>query len=105
MKVSALFLGLEKQKQERIKIIELINKNGKILTNEDEIITEIHDYYAELFSSIGNNILATECMLNNIDKKLTREDKDYCDSPINEGEIIHAINNLNRNKSLGKKTV
>lgn len=38
-------------------------------------MTEIHNYYAELYCSVGNDNLATKQMLVNLDRKLTEEDK------------------------------
>ena len=79
-----------------------IRENDSTITNKDDSIKEIHNYYQNLFESqhIDNN--KTDDYLNDFTPPLiTHEHKTDLDSVITEPEIIEAINDLQIDKSPG----
>lgn len=48
-KSTSYLLGLEKQKENKMYINELVTKDNKVINNITEILDELHNYYKNLF--------------------------------------------------------
>ena len=100
-KCTAYFLGLEKKKQCKVAIKELINEKNETVTELSEILGTVQSYYKKLFTREGITEENMELTTSSIQNKISGEDKDWCDSQLTEKEIEAAMNNLNKNKSPG----
>lgn len=100
-KCTAYFLGLEKQKQNKAYISELSDGNGNKVSNLEGILKIIQNYYKNLFTSEKLNQEQIIDTLKIIDKKVSIEDRDWCDNPLSMDEVELAIDSLNKNKSPG----
>ncbi|CAJ1079165.1 pol-like protein [Xyrichtys novacula] len=101
-KCTSFFLGLEKKKQNKSYINQLTDNKGQTLFETDEILDHTYQFYKQLFSK-QKDLKEKEIpeYIKCINKKLERQDKDWCDSEITEEEIKNAIQALNKNKSPG----
>ena len=87
-------------------------KDGKLLTEQKDILNEVKNFYADLYSNnqneicgristIQNKTTKQEEMLRKISKTVSRENKQHCEDPINTKDIRKAISSLENNKSPG----
>lgn len=100
-KCTAFFLGLEKKKQSNAFTEKLINETGNVVTETEDILETVHNFYEKLFKNIECCEEKTGIMINGIDNHIDINDKEWCDAPLSVEEVEQAINGLNRNKSPG----
>ena len=100
-KCTAFFLGLEKQKQNKTIITELKDKDNNIHKDKIKILEIVTEYYQDLFKEEGSDERKTEEIISYIDRKISKDDKSWCDSKLTLKEIENTIKNLNKNKSPG----
>ncbi|KAG7459113.1 hypothetical protein JOB18_025952 [Solea senegalensis] len=98
---TSYFLGLEKQLQSKVSIKELKNSDGNSITNLDEILTTVHSFFQQLYSSSPVRQYEQEMVTKAITNKLSTEDKVWCDQPLTTSEIEATISGLHKNKSPG----
>ena len=98
---TAFFLGLEKQKQNKTEIKEVLDNNGQIITDKEEILKVVRDYYECLFKKDACDKDSVGEALEALKKTLSREDSVWCDCEFSVQEIYSAIDGLNKNKSPG----
>lgn len=100
-KNSKYFLQLEKHRQENNSIKEIENDDGKLLTDSEEILNEIQNYYKKLYSCTQINEEKMEKMGDFLTNKISNEEAINCDDEISPEEIVKALNEMNKNKSPG----
>ena len=100
-KSTAFFLGLEKQKQNKTEIKEILDHNGKVIKKSDEILKVVRSYYENLFKKDECDECCVDEALAALKKTLSVEDKEWCDCEFTENEIKCAIEGLNKNRSPG----
>ena len=71
------------------------------ITNETDILKEIHKYYTELYSKQTLNTALQDELLSKIDRKLPNNIKTQIDAPITKQNLFRAIQLFKRNKSPG----
>ena len=102
-KNNSYFLGLEKQRQIKKSINKLTSGDGNILTDQGELLTNIKNYYENLYSSsYPDKILSDQYIFNtNLDPKIGEIDKSNCDGEITLDECTNAIFKMKLNRSPG----
>ena len=75
--------------------------DGSYNSNINVILNEQKRFYENLFTSEGSNEIEARSLLQNVDKGLNEEDKQFCDADITEKEIFDTIKLLKTNKSPG----
>ena len=100
-KNTAFFLNLEKTRQSRVYIDKIKNKDGETVDSFVEILENVQNYYEALFCSEVHNVDLSEKIVNNLDIKLSNEDKIMCDQILTIKDINNAIDQLLQNKSPG----
>ena len=102
-KPTRFFANLEK-KNYISKLVTKVNKNGKIVTNQESILYEIENFYKNLYSSKLKE-KSTEGVnrflnINNV-KQLTDEDALLCEGNIRKEEIESVLHKMKTGKSPG----
>lgn len=97
-KCTSYFLGLEKRRQAKHLLKNRRTMKG---TDTEAILQTAQNFYQKLFTS--NKIQEGDMQetMNSLEKQISPEDRELCDSPISLKEIETAIDNLNKNKSPG----
>lgn len=97
-KNSKYFLSLEKKHQTQNVIHEVLSENS-LLTEDDDILGAMCDYYENLYSSklISNEDIDLYCKVNT----LSETDKNMCDTFPSMNECKETVMNLKSNKSPG----
>ena len=88
-------------------------QDGKLLTEQKEILDGVKQFYANLYAKNQNQVICgrvsttqdktakQEEILRKISKTVSHENKLHCDKPFNSKEIRQAISTLENNKSPG----
>ena len=98
---TSYFLKLEKYRQNKNVISEIKNKDGVIVTETNDILDVIHDYYKELFSCVQIEMTAVDELLSNINIQIDDDDLQMCDDVITLEEIEKSVNGMKKNKTPG----
>jgi hypothetical protein len=105
-KNSSYFLALEKQNYLN-KTISKLEDNGKLITNEKEILNAESTYYQKLYSeklNINNDTYKDSInnfIHNNNVKQLSELEKKACDKEISEHEILSSLKSLHNGRTPG----
>ena len=102
-KPTKFFCGLESKNFVNKTIKKLETDNG-IITNQKEILTEVKNFYQNLFSNKDHelqDIDFDETFGNSNSKKLTQEDSQLLEQPITLSEVSDALKKMKNNKSPG----
>ncbi len=67
----------------------------------NEILGSVKEFYAHLFKSEGTQEEEKQFLLSKVKTKVTKEDKERCDTDLLDEEIEVAISQLNNGKSPG----
>ena len=102
-KNNAYFLGLEKSNQTKKTILKLKDENGKIVTDQAEIIKLEKMYYEKLYSKNNQhkNNIRNYLVNTNTPRKLTEDESAACNGYVTLEELENAVKNLKPNKSPG----
>ena len=90
---SKCFFQLLKPKEARDKI-ELIQEDGKVLQNTDDILNAFANYYAKLFTSEDQGISMVEAragIQSLVPMKVNHEDQNLLSKPLCKEEILYTI--------------
>lgn len=98
---TAYFLGLEKKKQSNMYISKVFHDQGNMVTHQEDILIIVQQYYSQLFSSSNLTDSGMSSLFSGVEKKLSSEDRQFCDVPFTVQEVETAIEGLNNNKSPG----
>ncbi|KAK3091503.1 hypothetical protein FSP39_020293 [Pinctada imbricata] len=77
-------------------------ENGDFSTDIKKIMEEQTKFYSNLFSTEGWNLDSAENILQNVDAKLTCDERQALESDITDEELLKSINQLKKNKSPGE---
>lgn len=98
---TSFFLNLEKRRQEKTYITELINGKGEKVNDLVGILDTVERYYECLFKKEEVNDSCMDKVLDHVDTKLTEGDKNMCDEDMSLTDIKEAILAANCNRSPG----
>ncbi|VDI83656.1 Hypothetical predicted protein [Mytilus galloprovincialis] len=88
---TAYFLKLEKYRQNKNVISEIKDCDGKIVTETNDLLDVIHDYYKHFFSCVSIDMHSVDELLNNVNVKIDDEDVEMCDDEISIEEIEKSL--------------
>lgn len=95
------FLSLEKYRQKKNTIGELLLPNGQVVSETDSILDCEFGFYSELYSCVQDKNEDIDMFLKYIDKKVDDQDKIDCDKDISKEEIYIALSKMSKNKTPG----
>lgn len=101
-KCTAYFFRLEKRKQKKTEIEELITEEGVLVRHTEDVLCQVCSYYKGLFSSQSTDCTAENRVLSALTRKLSSEDSKWCDFGFTDADFENAIGGLNDNKSPGR---
>lgn len=99
-KTSKYFCNLEKRNFTDKAMGLLQNEKGEIISEQENILKEVHDFYKDLYSCRPTEDVDLDKMLPT-NKKLNELDKEQCEGPLTLEEILLALKNMKNNKSPG----
>ena len=101
-KSNSYFLRLEKEHQTNNTITQL-ETNGRIISDNNQLLNKIHSFYQTLFKSDGIKSEIIDRYLNDIkvESVLTEEDASLCEGKITKEECNIIVSELKSNKSPG----
>ena len=96
---SKFFFSLEKKRYMEKNMNCIIDDNGRIITDQDEILDEQTRFYANLYrrNPSANFRLQRE----NWEPHLTSEESESCEQPLSKGELFDAVMTLRSGKCPG----
>lgn len=100
-KNTSYFLKLEKFRQTQNVISEIKDITGHIVTETNEMLNVIHDYYEELFSCVNVNHASIVEILNSVNVKVDDDDVEMCDQEISMCEIEKSLKGMKKGKTPG----
>ena len=96
------FYSMLREKQNETTMESLMNSDGVLLTNQDDMMAEAKDFYGKLYEKNENvSIDDQNFFLSKIDKFLTREQKDTLDKTLELDELEKALKEANATKTPG----
>ena len=98
---SKYFLNLEKSRQKKKVMKQLLTDSGHTITDQDSIIKEQLRFYTKLYEDEPIEEEAAEDILSQLSKSLPSEDADTCDEDISAEELKNALFAMESNKSPG----
>ena len=94
-KSSKYFCNLEKRSCEKKCIYKIKDESGVTISDQSDIVKEIHKYYHKLYSvenTVDNSHDINEDFLKSINiPKLSGESKQFLDQPISKRELYDAL--------------
>ena len=100
-KSTKFFLNTEKRNASDKTWNKIKCGDGTYKTDIHSILNEQVNFYQTLFTSNGYDNIEAEYFLQNIERKLSEQEKLHCDRDITEDEIFKVITQLKLNKSPG----
>ncbi len=102
-KSSKYFCNLEKRISDKKKISRLKNDNGEIVSNQSDVMKEIHSYFHGLYTSqLHHNSNDMLSFLETLDNpKLSDSQKQDLESPISKSELYNTLISMKHNKTPG----
>lgn len=97
----SMYSGFEKRYKAKNVIYQLEDEKGKIHTTNPELLKITERYYSNLFSNSRTCPEKQRVLLNKIDRKLSRVDKENLDAPLQPAELEKAVMSLSDGKSPG----
>ena len=82
---------IEKFKGESNTIASLIDDNGAIKEGTNSVIDVVYNFYYNLYKREIEDLSEQNYFLRNINKRLSREDKDMLEQPLNLDEIHKSL--------------
>ena len=95
------YAKLEKRSYQRSVIGQLEDQNGKIYSDNENLIKIATEYYKKLYTPTPVDYIKQETLLKNIDRKLTAQQARELDKDITEKELQESVNKLQDGKSPG----
>ena len=100
-KSTRYFYSLEKRRQAEKTIKMLTKDNNDTVTDQGNIMKEVHNFYKELYSSGNIDTHAQDTMFNIDAPTLSDEARDACEGLLKTEELSSALNQMALNKSPG----
>ncbi len=95
------FFSLEENRKKADTIKEVFRQDRSRTKGINEILGSVKEFYAHLFKSEGTQEEEKQFLLSKVKTKVTKEDKERCDTDLLDEEIEVAISQLNNGKSPG----
>ena len=97
------FLGLEKARSNAKVMDRLVDSNGRVITNQSEILTEQVRFYSEVYRKKKDfDVANANDFVRNLDiPKLSEEDKTKLDNDITVEEIAKSLRSMSNDSSPG----
>ena len=100
-KSTKFFLNLEKGRQKKKVMKQLIKEDGTLIHDQNGIIREQVEFYTNLYTSTPTDKGAKTIILDSISRTLSYEHMRFCDSDLTTKEIYEALKSMKTNKSPG----
>ena len=98
---TSYFLNLEKRMYSDKLIASLDNGDGKLITNQKEIINRLVEYYREMFKKRSIDSLPENFMNGVHIKQITSNERAELEAPLDPKELEAALKGMSKNKSPG----
>ena len=96
------FYSLLKSRQKQSTMHSLIDKEGKLLTEQEEIMKEARQFYADLYTKEEEiSIEEQNYFLGKVNKKLTNEQKQMLETDLELKDLKEALQDTQNEKSAG----
>ena len=92
---------LERRSAQKAIIAELVDDKGNYHTDTHNLLKVADEYYTKLFTPSKVNHGKQQYLLKNVNKTISREDRELLDKPLENKELEDVVNQLLRNKSPG----
>jgi len=102
-KSNKYFLNLEKQRKSKTHVRKILESNGKVTTNPNEILKMLKSFYGNLYSR-RNSFTEDECLefIHCLDlPRLNEEEKNKCEGSITQRECYECLKKMSNNKTPG----
>jgi hypothetical protein len=93
-----------KERAEKSAITSLLDKNDVVLTHIEDILEEVSDFYATLYSdkvSVSDRNASMPYLCHNVSAQLSSEEKMFCDQSLTVDELGAALKILSNGKAPG----
>jgi hypothetical protein len=100
-KNNSYFLGVEKQRQIKKSINELIDENNEKITDQMHILSAIKSCYEKLYTAKypDENLTSDYIFDTQLENRLKDQDQSNCDGKVTAEECSNAINNMKSKKA------
>ena len=98
---SSFFFRLEKQNCASKIIDALMDDNGDLVTNTNQLLTVWHSFYSNLFTALPVDENLQDDFLDSLERVLPPEERDLCEGPLALDECFAALQGMENNKTPG----
>ena len=103
-KPTKMFLNMEKARFNKKTILRLNDRNGRLISNEHEILKHINEFYQHLYKAPNPNTFDSQTYLSEIEEaipKVNTEQYEQLEAEISENELSRAVFELKNQKAPG----
>ena len=100
-KPTKYFFNLEKKRQQKKEMTELIYSSGVLLSGSEEIRNEMTGFYRDLFSEEEVDLEAQDWLLSQLSMSLDEQEQASCEGLLTVEECCEALNGMDTGKSPG----
>ena len=100
-KPTKYFFNLEKKRQQKKEMTELISSSGVLLSNSEDIENETNNFYKNLFSEEEVDLEAQDWLLSQLSMSLDEQEQASCESLLTVEECREVLNGMDTGKSPG----
>ncbi|KAJ8028516.1 hypothetical protein HOLleu_30774 [Holothuria leucospilota] len=100
-KSTKFFFNLEKSRQKKKVMRQILKDNGELITDQKSIMKEQVSFYRSLYRKEGVTTENISLLTMYISKKLSPSERDSCDQSITEEELLQAVKAMESSKSPG----
>lgn len=93
--------NLEKSRQNAKSISQIKNLEGNIVSETNDILYTVHDYYKQLFSCVQTEDESIHVILQLIHASVDENNVEMCDEDISISEIYKSLNGMSKGKTPG----
>uniref|UniRef100_A0A803Q6Z2 Reverse transcriptase domain-containing protein n=1 Tax=Cannabis sativa TaxID=3483 RepID=A0A803Q6Z2_CANSA len=83
------------------KIKKLTGDDGQVYTSSHDILSQVENYFADIFTSQGVDQQAIQAVLDTIPELISRESQDVLSSPFTATEVYAALKSMSEDSSPG----
>ena len=100
-KPTKYFFNLEKKRQQKKEMTELISSSGVLLSNSEDIENEMNNFYKNLFSEEEVDLEAQDWLLGQLSMSLNEQEQASCEGLLTVEGCREALNGMDTRKSPG----
>ena len=100
-KPTKYFFNLEKKRQQKKEMTELISSSGVLLSNSEDIENEMNNFYKNLFSEEEVDLEAQDWLLGQLSMSLDEQEQASCEGLLTVEECREVLNGMDTGKSPG----